>query len=182
MVTNNRLLCVHRDPGQLSLLQENGYELVTASNGSEALRLFMSRAVDAIVIEYHLGLLDGAVVAAAIKQVRPEIPIVMLADDLELPEGALKSVDALVVKSDGVHFLLATVHFILNVKPAQRAREQLRGKAPLHLRRVGRSRDGAGDSLAKAAPSETAQEAPVHKDAPLSPEAWRRIRNGNIQF
>jgi hypothetical protein len=28
-----------------------------------------------------------------------------------LPDGALKSVDALVAKSDGPHFLLATIHF-----------------------------------------------------------------------
>jgi hypothetical protein len=67
-----------------------------------------------------LGLLDGSVIAAEIKQVRPTVPIVMLTDHLELPDGALKSVDALVTKSDGLQFLLATVHFVLSVKPALR--------------------------------------------------------------
>jgi hypothetical protein len=65
------------------------------------------------------GLLDGALVANEIKHIRPTIPIVMLADNLELPDGALNSVDALVNKSDGAHFLWATVHFVLNVKPAE---------------------------------------------------------------
>ena len=74
MATNNTLLCIHRDPAQLSLLQENGYELVTATSGSEGLRLLMTRPVDAIVLERHLGLLDGAVVAAEIKKVKPQIP------------------------------------------------------------------------------------------------------------
>lgn len=32
---NGTLLCIHRDPAQLNLLQENGYELVTATNGPE---------------------------------------------------------------------------------------------------------------------------------------------------
>src|ERR1700739_168852 len=95
MATNNTLLCIHRDPGQLSVLQENGYELVTATSGSEALRLLMTRPVDAIVLEYHLGLLDGAVVAAKIKKVKPQLPIVMLTDHLELPEGGVKPGDAL---------------------------------------------------------------------------------------
>ena len=90
MVANSTLLCIHRDPAQLSLLRENGYELVTAASGSEGLRLLMSRPVDAIVLEYHLGLLDGAAVAAEIRKVKPQLPIVMLADHLELPEGALK--------------------------------------------------------------------------------------------
>jgi CheY-like chemotaxis protein len=140
MATNSTLLCIHRDPSQLSLLQENGYELATASTGSDGLRLFMSRPVDAVVLEYHLGLLDGATIADKIKQVRPEVPIVMLADHLELPEGALRSVDALVAKSDGTHFLLATIHFVINVKPAQRHDAKLRAQTPAHVRRLGRSR------------------------------------------
>jgi CheY-like chemotaxis protein len=120
MAIGSTLLCIHRDPAQLTLLRENGYELVMATNGSDGLRLLMSRPVDAIVIEYHLGL-DSAVIAAEIKKVKPQLPIVMQADDLELPEGALNSVDALVTKSDGPHFLWATVHFVVNVKPTQRS-------------------------------------------------------------
>ena len=177
MGTNSTLLCIHRDPAQLSLLQENGYELATTTNGSEGLRLFMSRPVDAVVLEYHLGLLDGAAIADEIKQVRPEVPIVMLADHLELPDGALKSVDALVAKSDGVHFLLATVHFVMNVKPAQRHEAQLRAQTPAHLRRPGRSRAGANPGQASASqPTDNAT------DAPFSQEVWRNIRNGTIQF
>jgi len=134
-MATNTLLCIHRDPGQLTLLQENGYELVTASNARDGLRLLRTRSVDAIVLEYHLGLLDGAVVAAEIRKVKPHLPIVMLTDHLELPEGALKSVDALVTQSDGAHFLWATVHFVLNVKPAKRLEAKLRAQAPIHFRR-----------------------------------------------
>jgi len=137
MATHSTLLCIHRDPAQLNLLQESGYELLTASSGSEGLRLLMTHPVDAIVLEYHLGLLDGAVVAAEIKKVKPQLPIVMLADDLELPDGALKFVDAFVTKSDGLDFLSATVHFVLNEKPAQRKKELRRNKLTVHSRRTG---------------------------------------------
>lgn len=129
------LLCIHRNPAQLSLLQENGYELVTAATGAEGLRLLLTRSVDAIVLEYNLGLLDGAVVATEIKKAKPQLPIVMLADHLELPDGALKSVDAIVTKADGAHFLWATVHFILNVKPNPREQTRLSTRAPLRHRR-----------------------------------------------
>jgi DNA-binding response OmpR family regulator len=140
-MATNTLLCIHRDPAQLTLLQENGYELVTTSNARDGLRLLRTRPVDAIVLEYHLRLLDGAVVAAEIRKVKPQLPIVMLTDHLELPEGALKSVDALVTKSDGAHFLWATIHFVLTVKPAKRLEAKLRAQAPLHLRRPGSSRE-----------------------------------------
>jgi DNA-binding response OmpR family regulator len=125
MATNPTLLCIHRDPAQLRVLEENGYELLTAANGSEGLRLFGSRPVDGIVLEHELALLDGAIVAAEIKKVNPQLPIVMLVDSLELPDGTLKFVDAFVTRSDGAHFLWATVHFVLNVKRQRRQQENL---------------------------------------------------------
>lgn len=118
MATNSTLLCIHRDPAQLSSLEQSGYELVTATNGNEGLRLFMSRPVDAIVLDYRLGLLDGGVVAAEIKKVNPQVPIVMLAESLELPVSALNSVDALLAKSEGLDLLLATVRSLLKAKSA----------------------------------------------------------------
>ncbi len=177
MATNSTLLCIHRDPAQLTLLQENGYELVTATNGSEGLRLLMSRAVDAIVIEYHLGLLDGAVVAAEIRKVKPQIPIVMLAEHLELPDGALKSVDALVTKSDGPHFLWATVHFVLNVKPSLRDKAALRARTPVRHRGSGSFRRGPGQSR-----ENIGQPATDERDAPFSSSAWRNILDGSVKF
>lgn len=177
MATNSTLLCIHRDPAQLSLLRKNGYELATATNGADGLRLFMSQPVHAVVLEYHLGLLDGATIADQIRQVRPEIPIVMLVDHVELPGDALKSVDALVVKSDGPHFLLATVHFVLNIKPAQRYEAQQRGQAPAHVRRLGQARAGANPRQATSPPS-----AADGGDAPFSGKVWRSIRNGTVRF
>jgi CheY-like chemotaxis protein len=147
MASNNTLLCIHREPTRLSLLQENGYDLVTATNGRDGIQLLMSQHVDAIVIEHLLGLRDGSVVAAEIKQVNPQIPIVMLAENADLPDDAFKSVDALVTKSDGDHFLLATLHFVLSVKPAQRQQEKLRGPTPVHLRRPGKSWGTSGNSI-----------------------------------
>lgn len=135
MAAPSTLLCIHRDPAQLSVLRESGFNLVTATNGSDGLRLLMSKPVDAIVLEYHLGLLDGALVASEIKKVKPHVPIIMLAEHLELPDGALKSVDALVTKADGSHFLQATLHFVLTVKPAKRVEGANRGAKASHVRR-----------------------------------------------
>jgi len=160
MAPNTTLLCIHRDPAQLSLLLEHGYKLLTATNGYEGLQLFMSRPVDAIVLEYQLGLLDGGVVATEIKKVKPQVPIVMLAEDVDLPHDALKAVDALVAKSDGPHFLVATVHSVLNVKPAQPHEGKPEAQTPACRDQL--ATDGMG--------------------ARFSPSMWRSIRNGTVQF
>ena len=134
MATNRILLCIHDQPSQLNLLQENGYELATAANTSDGLKLLHSRPVEAVLVEYQICLSEGAAVAAEIKRVRPELPIVMLVDHLELPPDALRSADALVAKSYGDHFLWATIHFLLNVKPAQRQEAELRAGTPAMMR------------------------------------------------
>jgi hypothetical protein len=149
MASNSTLLCIHRDPAQLRLLQEHGYELVTA---------------------------------AEIKHVRPKVPIVMLADHPELPDGALKSSDALVAKSDGPHFLLAAVRFVLNVKPAQSHDGKLRARAPAHRRRPGRSREGADRGQADTPQFATLQLAIDQSEVSFSPRVWRSIRSGSVQF
>lgn len=177
MAANGTLLCIHRDPARLSLLEENGYDLVTATNGHDGLRLFLSRTVDAIVIEHHLGVLNGSFMPAEIKQVRPKVPIVMLGEHAELPDGAFKFVDALVSTSDPPHFLWAAVHFVLNVRLDRSHAGRPRAQTPPRLRRSLRSREGTE-------PWQTtpAQLAADEHDAPFSPRVWRSIRNGSIQF
>lgn len=113
MATNGTLLCIHRNPAQLSLLEQSGYELLTATNGHDGLRLFMSRPVDAVILAYQLELLDGGVVAAEIKKIKPKIPIVMLAEEIEPPPDALHSIDALITRSDGPLSLLSTIRSVL---------------------------------------------------------------------
>jgi CheY-like chemotaxis protein len=177
MATNATLLCIHKDPAELSLLQEHGYELLTATNGHEGLQLFMSQPVDAIVLDYQLGLLDGGVVAAAIKKVKPQVPIVMLAGDVDLPDDALQAVDALVAKSDGPISLLETIHSVLNGKPAQSREGVLRTERPINPRHPRRSWDGVERRRAIIA-----QMAIEGKDVPSSRKLWRSFRNGTVQF
>lgn len=177
MAANGTVLCIHRDPEQLRLLEEKGYGLVTATTGSDGLRLLMSRPVDAVVLEYYLGLLDGAIVADEIRHVRPHLPIVMVADPLELPHGALKSVDTLVDKSAGAHFLWAAVHFLLTTKAEQRPNPvveagTIQGDRPGETRN--RKRATRSKDLAPTLDND--------EKSPFSAELWKGILDGTVQF
>jgi DNA-binding response OmpR family regulator len=176
MVAPGTILCIHRDPSQLSLLEEGGYGLLTATNGSDGLRLLRSQSVRAVVLEYYLGLLNGAVVADEIKRARPRLPIVMVADHLELPEEALKSVDALVSKSDGPDFLLATIHAVLQTRQSSQSNGEANigagDKSRLRRTRVRERTRGVESS----APTE------ADENRPFSAELWKSILNGVVQF
>jgi len=153
MASPGTLLCIHRDPAQLSPLQEHGYNLMSATNGNEGLRLFMAQPVDAIVLEYHLGLLNGGFVAAQIKKVRPGVPILMLIDHLVVPDGALQCVDMVVAKADGDDFLLSAVRHVLGSKPKNIV----------------------------DVPSPSPHGSSNH-DAPFSSEEWQSILNGSVRI
>lgn len=170
MATNATLLCIHRDPSPLAFLKENGYEVLTANNGHEGLRLFITRHVDAIVLEYHLGFLDGGVVAAEIKKTRPQVPILMIIDHLEVPEGALRSVDMVVARFDGGPFLLSALRSVLDPKPpALSAARKPKGSAALPGKHPGSQSAGIepGSSTAKDR---------------LSKEEWHSVIDGTIKF
>ena len=128
MALRPALLCIHRDPHRIRVLENNGYKVLTATNAQEGLQLLASELVDAIVLEYNLGRVDASVFASEIKQLQPHIPIVMLAEHAELPEAALESVDALVSTSDPPYFLWAAVHFALNLRPRPKLRAKTRTK------------------------------------------------------
>jgi DNA-binding response OmpR family regulator len=170
MATNTTLLCIHREPAPFSLLRQNGYEVLTANNGHEGLRLFMTRHVDAIVLEYHLGFLDGGVVATEIKKTRPQIPILMVIDNLEVPDGALKSVDMVVAKFDGEPFLLSAVRSVLETKPVVPAKTR-------KTTRVATRHPGSVDP--KAAGSDPSI---GDVNAAFSTDEWQSILNGTVRF
>jgi DNA-binding response OmpR family regulator len=162
MPNQSTLLCIHRDPAELLHLEQHGYRLVTASCGQEGLRLLMSQPVDAVVIEFHLGLFDGAVVASEIKRVKPGLPIVMVCDNVELANDALKAVDAIVVKSDGQHFLVATIHFVLSVEwEQQHTARTAAARRPFNRMGLGRVR--------RKMTTRDRRSAPESRAAPLFP-------------
>ena len=115
--------------------------------------------------------------AAEIKKVKPQVPIVMLAENVELPHDALKSVDALVAKSDGPHLLLASVRSVLDGKVAQSGEGKLRSQTSIHLQPPRTSWDGTERRRANTAQSATNENA-----APFSAKVCRSIRKGTIQF
>lgn len=81
-------------------------------------------------------------------------------------DGALKSVDAIVTKADGAHFLWATVRFVLNVKPP--LPEEERGTTPTaaHLRLTGTSRKGLARHKTPGGNDD-------EKARPFPPRVWR---------
>jgi CheY-like chemotaxis protein len=100
--------------GWKTLFELKGYEVITASNGAEALHAFVAHPVDLAVLDYHMPQMNGDVAAAHMRACKADVPIALLsADDLPVLAG-LKAVDAFVHKSEPIPKILEIVDYLLS--------------------------------------------------------------------
>ncbi len=119
MSIKGTLLYIHKDATQFEqrklFLENNQYQILSASTDQNALPLVMERRIDAIVIECT----NDSAMAKKLKQSAPGVPVVAVVNSLDVPILDLDSIDALVASFDGPQFLLDTLHFVLEVRPRQ---------------------------------------------------------------
>ena len=103
--------------GRKMLLEKDGYQVLEATGGDEGLRLFLSHSVDAVVLDYQMPGMNGDVVAAKMKRLKSNVPIMLLSAYGPLPKSKLKAVDTFLSKSQPPKILLSSLHELLNVRP-----------------------------------------------------------------
>jgi len=99
--------------GRKMLLEKNGYEVLEASGGDEGLKLFRSRNVDAVVVDYQMPGMNGDVVAEKIKRINSHVPIMLLSAYGPLPKSKLRAVDSFLTKSQPPRVLLSKLQGLL---------------------------------------------------------------------
>ena len=102
--------------GRKMLFEQNGYDVLVATSGAEALQLFANHHVDLVLLDYHMPLMDGGVVAERMKSMRPAVPIAILSGDEEVAAKALKCADAFVSKGESPTNLLVIAEHLLDVR------------------------------------------------------------------
>ena len=106
-----------------SVLEEIGYQIVTATSGLDALAKFAASRCDLVVTDYKMPRMDGLELIAKIRAARPEFPIILIsgfADTLGLDEKSTGA-DAVIQKSSNeVSHLMRAVNRLLRKKTAPR--------------------------------------------------------------
>ena len=114
------ILCVDDEWNGLEarkmLLEESGFRVLASTSGVEALQLFAPHPIDLVLLDYHMPEMRGDAVAACMKASQPDIPIVLLSADDELPESVLELVDVFVSKSKSPSNLLQIVEHLLYLR------------------------------------------------------------------
>ena len=112
-VPKKTLLCVDDEVVGLQLrktiLERQGYQVLTANAGAEGLDLFQGNHVDAVVLDYYMPGMNGGAVASAMRKTKPSVPIILLSAYLSLPPEEVALADAFIVKGDSPEVLLGKI-------------------------------------------------------------------------
>jgi len=108
------LLVVDDDESIRLLLRDefcdSGYNVVTAIDGEEGLVAFDEQNIDVVVLDLNMPKLSGEQVAAKLKSIAPNVPVVIYTANPErLEQQSITSYDSLVYKSSDLEELVAKV-------------------------------------------------------------------------
>lgn len=95
------ILCVNDNEQELSvmsfMLNTNGYRVVPAANGQQAIELFSSMQVDLVLADYGMPQLNGTQLVNRLKQIASHVPMILLGDPQTMA-GQIHMADALLAK------------------------------------------------------------------------------------
>ncbi len=106
------LLCIDDSQAVLDyerrILERSGYIVVTEVSARRGLRLATIFSFDAVLLDYQMPEMNGHQLAAEIRRLRPDTPVVMFSGS-DIPEETRQLVDAVVPKAESPSELLPTI-------------------------------------------------------------------------
>ncbi|UCE78081.1 MAG: response regulator [Nitrospiraceae bacterium] len=108
-----KILIVDDDQNILRLykeeLEEEGYTVITAANGKEAIEQFDKEEPDIVTLDILLPDIDGIKLLRQIKEKRPRLPVIMSTAYDYRDDFAVWASEAYIVKSADLQELKATI-------------------------------------------------------------------------
>ena len=99
------------------LLEKAGHQVISASSGAEALRLFDFAAPDLVLTDQVMQGMTGTELAEAIRERNPRVPIIIISGLNEVPQNA-SIADAFLSKLEGSAKLLRSIEIALALASA----------------------------------------------------------------
>jgi two-component system, OmpR family, response regulator CpxR len=97
------ILCIDDNEQELSVLKfmlsTNGYRVLAATSGQEAIAMFADAQVDLVLSDYAMPQMNGKQLAERLKRMAPHVPMILLGDPQTMG-GEIHAADALLAKKN----------------------------------------------------------------------------------
>ena len=94
------------------VLSNAGYQVLTAASGEDGLEIFRQNPIELVIADHFLTNKSGLEIAAEMKELKPEVPILIVSAAAEAPPG-LEFADGFLSKGEGPDALLNTIASLL---------------------------------------------------------------------
>ena len=102
------------------LLSIAGYQVLTATEGESALRIFTENHVDLVITDQLLPGRTGGQIASEMKRLRPDVPIILYTGLQDLPPGS-EHADVILVKGiNPPEFLAAIAKLVMKPRDSEK--------------------------------------------------------------
>jgi CheY-like chemotaxis protein len=81
------------------MLATNGYRVVSATTGEEAIGIFAETPVDLVLADFAMPQMNGSQLVDRLKRTAPHVPMILLGDPQRMG-GEIHSADALLAKKN----------------------------------------------------------------------------------
>lgn len=95
-----------------TVLESDGYQVLTASSAAAALELLSTHPIDAVVIDNVMPGMSGIDLAKEIKQISSDVPVILFSS-LERPDEAVPFIDSYLSKGQGPIALRKLIRVLL---------------------------------------------------------------------
>lgn len=130
-----RLLCVDDDSAfrhfYKNLLSSYGYDVTVAANAKQALKAFLNGKIDAVLTDLEMPEMTGTELAARLKKLRPELPVLLVSGSAQAQTAQPSSVDATFSKGAPSSKLVDQIELLLARRNGRKVRLSPRRFAPL---------------------------------------------------
>ena|SRR5664279_4225791 len=99
------------------LLGGEGYAVLTAKSAEDGFELFKQNRVDLVIADHFLSGKTGTEIAREMKELKPEVPILIVSAAIERP-GGLEFTDGFLAKGDPPEVLLHAITYFLALAAA----------------------------------------------------------------
>ncbi len=117
MPNSGTLLCIDDDIRCVAIrklmLQGVGFKVFTSTSPRHGLEIFAAEPIQAVILDYQMVEMDGGQLAAAMRRLKPQVPILMLSALPSVPEEAAELVDAFISKASPTQHLISEIEQLL---------------------------------------------------------------------
>jgi CheY-like chemotaxis protein len=113
-----------------------GFKVLTARSGKQGVKLAAENLVDVVVTDYEMPGMNGEALAAAIKALKPRVPVVLFSGSTLVPLSARRVVDAFCDKAGSRNQLSTAIHRVLLKKRTRTLQPPPLGRASDEGRRT----------------------------------------------